>query len=146
MEKNDNRRTNDIAKQINQLFNNLKKREDLVVVPTDKTNSNILISTSFYSNRTTKHLVEEDIKTTKGTLMEGWRSPSGSGGEGINYIGGYESAFFADLAAAYILEKAEDIFDDSLFNEIYCDDGIDIKNSILTIDDKQICFVFRVSH
>jgi hypothetical protein len=29
-------------------------------------------------------------------------------------IGGYESAFFADLAAAYILEKAEDIFDDSL--------------------------------
>ena len=52
-------------------------------------------------------------------------------------IGGYESAFFADLAAAYILEKAEDIFADSLFNEIYRDDGIDIKNSILTID--QVC-------
>ena len=34
-------------------------------------------------------------------------------------IGGYESAFFADLSAAYILEKAEDIFADSLFNEIY---------------------------
>ena len=50
-------------------------------------------------------------------------------------IGGYESAFFADLEAAYILEKAEDIFYfyDSLFNEIYHDDGIDIKNSILKI-------------
>ena len=70
MEKNDNRRTNDIAKKINQLFNHLKKGEDLVVVPTDKTNSNVLISASFYSNRTRKHLIEEGIKTTKDTLME----------------------------------------------------------------------------
>ena len=52
-------------------------------------------------------------------------------------IGGYESAFFADLVAAYILENAEDIFSNSLFNKIYRDDGIDIKNSILSID--QVC-------
>ena len=52
-------------------------------------------------------------------------------------IGGYESAFFADLVAAYILENAKDIFSNSLFNKIYRDDGIDIKNSILSID--QVC-------
>ena len=42
---------------------------------------------------------------------------------------------FSSSPAAYILEKAEDIFYfyDSLFNEIYHDDGIDIKNSILKI-------------
>ena len=43
-------------------------------------------------------------------------------------IGGYESAFFADLVAAYILENSQDIFEDSLFNKIYRDDGIDVKN------------------
>ena len=42
-------------------------------------------------------------------------------------IGGYESAFFADLVAAYILEKSADIFDDSIFFKIYRDDGIDVK-------------------
>ena len=47
----------------------------------------------------------------------------------------YESAFFADLVAAYTLEKSEDIFDDSIFFKIYRDDGIDIKNKILSIDE-----------
>ena len=42
-------------------------------------------------------------------------------------ICGYESTIFADLVAAYILENAEDVFSDSLFNKIYHDDGIDIK-------------------
>ena len=50
-------------------------------------------------------------------------------------IGGYKSTFFADLVAAYILENAEDVFSDSLYNKIYRDDGIDIKKTILTTDE-----------
>ena len=37
-------------------------------------------------------------------------------------IGGYESAFFTDLVAAYILENSQDIFHDSDYFKIYRDD------------------------
>ena len=50
-------------------------------------------------------------------------------------IGGFESAFFADLAAAYLLENSEHIFEKSLFNKIYRNDGTDIKNEIFSWDD-----------
>ena len=50
-------------------------------------------------------------------------------------LGGYESAIFADLVAAYILEKLTDIFEDSLFNKIYRNDGIDIKKSTKSPDE-----------
>ena len=39
-------------------------------------------------------------------------------------IGGYESAWFADLVAAYILANQIDAMDDAIFNKIYRDDGI----------------------
>ena len=41
-------------------------------------------------------------------------------------IGGFESAFFADLVAAYILDTSQDIFKNSTYNGIYDDDRIDI--------------------
>jgi hypothetical protein len=39
-------------------------------------------------------------------------------------IGGFESAFFADLVIAYLLEKAAHKFKDAIFYGIYRDDGI----------------------
>ena len=41
-------------------------------------------------------------------------------------IGGFESAFFADLVAAYILKIFTELFTDSIYNSIYRDDGINI--------------------
>ena len=43
-------------------------------------------------------------------------------------IGGFKSAFFADLVAAYLLENAKQLFKDSTYNGIYPDDGINIVN------------------
>ena len=39
-------------------------------------------------------------------------------------IGGFESAFYDDLVAAYILENPPELFSDSVFYGIYRDDGI----------------------
>ena len=50
-------------------------------------------------------------------------------------IGGFESAFFADLVAAYILENTTACFDNSAFNGIYRDDGIDIIKGKRTTDE-----------
>ena len=36
-------------------------------------------------------------------------------------IGGFESAFFADLVAAYLLENLKQLFNDSRYNGIYRD-------------------------
>ena len=47
-------------------------------------------------------------------------------------IGGYESAWLADLVAAFILENLDDIFDDARFSGIYRDDGIIVKEGVLT--------------
>jgi len=41
-------------------------------------------------------------------------------------IGGYELAWFADLVVAYIFENTTDLFQDTLYNGIYRDDGIGI--------------------
>jgi len=44
-------------------------------------------------------------------------------------IGGYESAWLADLVAAYILEKTNDeCFSETLFNGIYRDNGLVVLN------------------
>ena len=50
-------------------------------------------------------------------------------------IGGFESASFADLVAAYILVNAKQVFNNSIFNKIYRYDGIDIKKTILSVDE-----------
>jgi hypothetical protein len=42
--------------------------------------------------------------------------------KGLN-IGGFESARLADLVAAYLLDITDDLFDESLYNKIYRDDG-----------------------
>ena len=44
-------------------------------------------------------------------------------------IGGYESAWLADLVAAYILENVEDNFSETLFYGMYRDDGLVVFNS-----------------
>ena len=41
-------------------------------------------------------------------------------------IGGFESAGFADLVAAYILENTRDLFDNAIFDGIYRDDGFKV--------------------
>ena len=43
-------------------------------------------------------------------------------------IGGYESAFLADLVAAYILENTQQFFDEAKFDGIYRDDGLVVFN------------------
>ena len=43
-------------------------------------------------------------------------------------IGGFESALFADLVAAYLLENVTQLSRYSCYNSIYCDDGINIIN------------------
>ena len=50
-------------------------------------------------------------------------------------IGGFESAFFADLVAAFILENTTNCFDNSAYNGIYRDDGIDIIKGRRTTDE-----------
>lgn len=39
-------------------------------------------------------------------------------------IGGYESAFFADLTASYLFEKMAPLFKDALYQGIYRKNGI----------------------
>ena len=46
-------------------------------------------------------------------------------------IGGYESAFLADLVASFIFEKTEHLLNDTRYKEIYRDDGLIIfKNTL----------------
>ena len=47
-------------------------------------------------------------------------------------IGGYESAWLADLVAAYILEETKDLFSDFIYYGIYRDDGFIILKGIKT--------------
>ena len=70
MAENDTRKTNNITNSINSLFSKLKKREDLVVVPTDKTNSFVLLQTSEYANRVNQHLADDAVKTTTDCLSK----------------------------------------------------------------------------
>jgi hypothetical protein len=41
-------------------------------------------------------------------------------------IGGYESAWLADLVAAYILENSTELFEISKYYGIYRDDGLNV--------------------
>ena len=50
-------------------------------------------------------------------------------------ISGFESAFFADLVADYTLENSEDLFNNSLYNGIYRNDGIAVFTKILLTDE-----------
>ena len=50
-------------------------------------------------------------------------------------IGGYESAFLADLVAAFILENSQDLFENSIYSKIYRDDGIKVDLGIQTTDE-----------
>jgi hypothetical protein len=50
-------------------------------------------------------------------------------------IGGYESAWLADLVAAFVLENCEDLFVDAVYNRIYRDDGLVIMDGQKTNTD-----------
>eukprot|EP00984_Skeletonema_dohrnii_P023783 scaffold12871_cov72-Skeletonema_dohrnii-CCMP3373.AAC.1 len=60
------------------------------------------------------------------------------GGEDVDTkgltIGGYESAFLADLVAAFILENTEDLFEGA-YSKIYRDDGVRICMEKKTTDE-----------
>ena len=43
-------------------------------------------------------------------------------------IGGYESAWLADLVAAYVLENTQSFFEEAKFDGIYRDDGLVVFN------------------
>ena len=47
-------------------------------------------------------------------------------------IGGYESAWLTDLVADYILDNTQNICRYTLFSGIYRDDGIMVKEGIIT--------------
>ena len=48
-------------------------------------------------------------------------------------IGGYESAWLADLCMAYVMDNSRDILDDLIYDGIYRDDGIAVfKGSKMT--------------
>lgn len=49
-----------------------------------------------------------------------------------NSISGYESAWLADLVAAYILEESKELFDKFTYYGIYRDDGFIILKGIKT--------------
>ena len=50
-------------------------------------------------------------------------------------IGGFESAFFADLVAAYILENSTKLFADSNFYGIYHDDGLFVRDGKRSVEE-----------
>ena len=66
----DTRKTNNITDNINSLFTKLKKRDDLVVVPTDKTNAVRIMKTDKYCNQVTTLLTKEAVPTTYAHLQE----------------------------------------------------------------------------
>ena len=50
-------------------------------------------------------------------------------------IGGFESAFLADLVAAFILENSQDLFENSIYSKIYHNNGIKVDLGIKTTDE-----------
>ena len=49
-------------------------------------------------------------------------------------IKGFESAFLADLVAAFILENSQDLFEDSIYSKMYHNNGIKVDLRIQTTD------------
>ena len=50
-------------------------------------------------------------------------------------IGGYESAWLADLVAAFVFEKPEDLFSDLVFMKTYRDDALCISDETKTTNE-----------
>jgi hypothetical protein len=50
-------------------------------------------------------------------------------------IGGYKSAWLADLVAAFVLENCKDLFDNAVYDRIYRDDGLVIMDGQKTNAD-----------
>ncbi len=50
-------------------------------------------------------------------------------------IGGYESAWLADLVAAFVLENCEDLFGEAVYDGIYRDDGLVIMDGQKTNEE-----------
>ena len=50
-------------------------------------------------------------------------------------IGGYESAWLADLVAAFVLENSEDLFEGAVYDGIYRDDGLVILDGEKTNEE-----------
>jgi hypothetical protein len=64
-------------------------------------------------------------------------------------IGGYESAWLADLCMAYVMDNSRDILDDLIYEGIYRDDGIAVlKGSVTTGEVAKWLGIFqaRVNH
>ena len=70
MKTKDTRKKPAITNQINSLLQKLNKREDLVVAPTDKTNSTILMETTKYKEMTKNHLEAEAARSSRERLIE----------------------------------------------------------------------------
>ena len=49
-------------------------------------------------------------------------------------IGGFESSFFANLVAAYILENSRELFLDTIYNGIQSDDALRVTDGKKIID------------
>ena len=50
-------------------------------------------------------------------------------------IGGFESAFFANLVAAYILENSREPFSDTIYDGIYRDNELMVTDEKKTVDE-----------
>ena len=70
MAKKDTRKKHPISNQINSLLAHLRQRPDLVVVPTDKTNSYVVVETAEYTKKVIEHLNADAVKTTTIKLNE----------------------------------------------------------------------------
>ena len=60
---NDTRKKHNISNKITSFLSNLNSRKDLVIVPTDKTNTVHLMKKDLYSNMVTMHLSKDAIQT-----------------------------------------------------------------------------------
>jgi hypothetical protein len=45
-------------------------------------------------------------------------------------IGGYKSAWLADLVTAFVLENTTELFDETVYDRIYRDDGLVILDGV----------------
>ena len=70
MMKKDNRKRNSVTKTIESILYDLHQRDEVVVVPTDKTNSYVVLQAPEYIERVKKHLEEDAELTTLSTLKE----------------------------------------------------------------------------
>jgi hypothetical protein len=66
----DTRKHHANSNKINSLMSNLRQRDDLVVCPTDKTNSCVLLKTDDLKRLTLKHLEKDAVPTTHTHLKE----------------------------------------------------------------------------